>query len=438
MNRFFFAAFLAAMVLTLSGCEKKEAMWYDEYPIVAHALGNSGGESENCLEGFNWSYENGQRIFECDFAQTSDGYLVLAHSFSETGQEGIDDDHIPTLETFLNTPIDGQFTPLSLDDLLALMDEHPDMRLVTDFKSGDEEVTRTQFEIFESAVRKAGGDELKNRIIIQLYDEAELAPVKKQGPWGGYIFTLYKRGFEKTEEDFESVASFCRRNGIDVLVMKKGKWSSRYAPIAKRYGIKVYPHTIYTRWEAERMIRSKADGAYSNSVLPSEYEELKKIGPRWYKEGGGVFALVSDKAGAEAAYASGKKCVMPESPDPETVTSLLKEHGDLFVGVYFDEELMASLVSEGGDTSYLQRLVIFTKKLKIFKNLKKQIFWCDIVYDAQGLIKDEKSFDDTLDDAKEAGMSVVAIDQQSWREEYRALITPGDVQVYIFETGLIR
>ena len=84
---------------------------------------------------------------------------------------------------------------------------------------------------------------------VQFYQKEELAGFKKQGDFGGYIFTLYKTDFDGEEDKFRDYAAFCRENGVDVIVMKKGLWRKSLAPIAKEYGIKAYPHTVYTRWQ---------------------------------------------------------------------------------------------------------------------------------------------------------------------------------------------
>jgi len=432
------------IIILMTGCQntgwqKASPKWYENNPVVAHALGTTGEEPYNSLEGFEYSLSKGHKVFECDFALTSDDELVLCHSFDESGQEGIDDDHIPTKEQFMNTPLEGKYTPLSLDDMLRLLKEHEDIYLVTDFKSDDSTESLRQAGIFTDAV-KAIDKNLFDRIIIQFYQEEELAGFKKLGDFGGYIFTLYKTDFDGEVDKFTEYAAFCKENDVDVIVMKKGLWRKALAPIAKEYGIRVYPHTVYTRWQYERMIRTDADGAYCDNVSRDEVNTLKEVSNHWYDKYDG-FSYAKDADEALSLYQNGEKAVYLDDvlyePTAEAVGYVLAEDKDAYFAYPFDEDscrIMAQKIyeiyGESDGNEILSRTVVFTKKRGIINHeLSTYMFWCDVVfvYDEPGDLHDFKT---ALKDVQEKGFSTLMVDEDRYTEEYSQLAQKYDLHIY--------
>lgn len=450
----FLLVFWAAVALLVGFYIKKnrqrEVSWHDNNILVAHALGTSGAEPYNSLEGFKWSYSKGQRVFECDFAQTSDGELVLAHSFSETGQKGIDDSHVPTLEKFLNTPLEGEYTPLSLRDMLSLMKEYPDIYIVTDFKCDDSVNSMDQMKRMVRIIRKEHALSLLNRFVIQFYDEQELPQIRKMAKFGGYIYTLYKRGFDKSVEDFEKVAAFCRENDVDVVVMKKGKWNSYLAPVAAQYGIKVYPHTVYTTWQLEYLLRTGISGAYSDGVTPEDIERLRALPPHWFEVADYLTPIggTGSAKEAESLYRVGIKAFcgadLTTSQQQSEWLDFLQSHEGVYLAMEYNSdtfESMTALAIESGRERLFERVIVFNSSLHVNKQIKPYIYWCDMVYKAEEAISEdnpEHDFENALDDAKEKGISVIEIRQEQWKEEYREILKQSDVKVLIEGGKLIK
>ncbi len=430
---------LVVIMIMMTGCGKAGSKWYEDNPVVAHALGTSGEEPYNSLEGFEYSLSRGQKVFECDFALTGDDKLVLCHNFDESGQEGIDEEHIPTLEQFLNTPLEGKYTPLSLTDMIRLMQEHEDIFLITDFKSDDSDESLRQAGILVDEV-KAVDKKLFDRIIVQFYQKDELAEFKKLGNFGGYIFTLYKTDFDGEVDEFRDYAAFCKENGVDVIVMKKGLWRKELASIAKEYGIRVYPHTVYTRWQYERMIRTDADGAYCDKVTLDEVNTLKKLSNHWYDKYDG-FALAKDADEALSLYQNGEKAVYLDDvlyePTAEAVAGILAEDKDAYFAYRFDADscrIMArriyEIYGENDGNEILSRTVVFTKKRGIInRELSTYLFWCDVVfvYDEPGDLDD---FRHELEDVQEKGFSTLMIDEDRYTEEFSRLAHKYDLHIY--------
>lgn len=127
--------------------ERTAAEILEEQRIIAHGMGAIAGRATlNCLEGFQAQYENGVRVFEVDLRLTADQQVVLRHDWRAGWQAGVSETSVPTLEQFLDKPLLGRFTPLSFQDLLRLMEQYPDVCVVTDTKFTDAEIVKLQFE----------------------------------------------------------------------------------------------------------------------------------------------------------------------------------------------------------------------------------------------------------------------------------------------------
>ena len=153
----------------------------------------------NCLEGFQAQYAAGVRVFEADLRLTSDMEVVLRHDWRAGWQEGVSETSIPTLEEFLETPVLGEYTPLSFQDLLLLMEEYPDVCIITDTKFTEAEVVTAQFTAMLSDAKELGLTYLFDRFVIQVYDELMFKVVDGLHHFPHYIYTLYATGFAGTE-----------------------------------------------------------------------------------------------------------------------------------------------------------------------------------------------------------------------------------------------
>ncbi|MBR5122127.1 MAG: hypothetical protein IKU91_01070, partial [Anaerotignum sp.] len=134
-------AVLLTAVVALSAVQPVLAAdWQSGNRLIAHAFGEVDNKIEtNSKEAFINAWENGFRVVEGDFTYTSDGVLVLRHDFEKDGSYARLDipttgDKVMDSQTFMNSPIIFEQTPLRAVDLMYLMAEYPDMYLVTDTK----------------------------------------------------------------------------------------------------------------------------------------------------------------------------------------------------------------------------------------------------------------------------------------------------------------
>ena len=118
-----------------------------------HALGMIDGHTyTNSYEALTQNYFRGHRAFECDFLLTSDNELVACHDWG-SGEEG-DPSTIPTEQEFMEAKILGKYTPMSIEDIVRFMDEHPDIYLITDTKSAETEYYTIQFQKIVDTAKK--------------------------------------------------------------------------------------------------------------------------------------------------------------------------------------------------------------------------------------------------------------------------------------------
>ncbi|MCI9393009.1 MAG: hypothetical protein HFF65_11540 [Oscillospiraceae bacterium] len=238
--------------------------------IIAHGMGSVDGEAIlNCLEGFQEQYEKGVRVFEVDLRLTADQQVVLRHDWRAGWQEGISETAVPTLEEFLDKPLLGKYTPLSFRDLLELMEDYPDICVVTDSKFTDAEIVRLQFEAMVRDARELGLSYLLDRVAVQVYDPLMFKVVDSVHHFRHYIYTLYVEGFGRTEASFRERALFCAQNGIQGITMWDTWWDGAFAPIAARCGIKVYTHTVNDPQQASALLESGVAAVYTDELAPA-------------------------------------------------------------------------------------------------------------------------------------------------------------------------
>ncbi len=241
--------------------------------VITHGLGAVGQRTVlNCLEGFQAMYEQGVRVFEADLRLTSDQQVVLRHDWRKGWQRGIRETSIPTLEEFLQAPILGKYTPLSFKDLLLLMEEYPDVCIVTDSKFMEAEFVRLQFDAMAADAAELGLSYLLDRFVVQIYSPLMFQVADSVHHFAGYIYTLYLEGFDGTEDTFRRKAAFCAENGILGITIDQALWNSVYGDIAAEYGLTVYTHTVNELERARQLLEDGVSGVYTDRLTPGDFE----------------------------------------------------------------------------------------------------------------------------------------------------------------------
>ena len=265
-------AWLAALAIMVSLQIRGQAMpWYEKYPVVCHALGRTGEGDflTNSKEAFLYNYGRGQRVFEADFQITSDGVMVLRHDWTtDLGQADAfgwteEEQWAVTAKDFLAAPIYGKYTPLTLEDWFAIMQEYSDIYLVTDTKYSPD--VEGQFQLFTDTAIENGYEDVLSRVIVQIYYEKMYDEVRAVYPFQNWIWTLYYIGYPGKQE----ILDFMAQKEIPVLVMPYADWSGQKEEELKDSDIKVYVHTVNHEDEARWVMSRGVDGIYSDDILPA-------------------------------------------------------------------------------------------------------------------------------------------------------------------------
>ena len=233
---------------------------YDDYVLVSRVAAR---------ESFLYNYRLGYRVFECDFVLTSDGYAVLRHDWLGGMQEGIDEAHIPTREQFSETPILGQYTPLTFGDLLDLMIHYPDIWIITDFKDTDDASVTALFTALVNEANAMGRADLLSRMVVQLYTPEMYHTVEAVHHFGHYMLTLYQTEFYGEADILERYVREAAALGIHDIVMWSFLYDESFLPILEAYGSRVYVHTLSDPAAAQKLLDRGVYGVYADGIDPA-------------------------------------------------------------------------------------------------------------------------------------------------------------------------
>lgn len=272
----------------------KVPQWCRESMVIAHALGSVDGRcGTNSLEALEESYERGFRVFEADIILSSDEALVLRHDFESDSyynfEQHMDDTPVMSKNEFLNTSINGIYTPMLFETLIDFMDSHKDIYLVTDTKNIDEKTIKKQFSMIKSIVDRKN-PELYERIIVQLYNYEMKAIIDDICKFENYILTIY----QMANVDYNRLGRYCNKNGIAVVTMPVERVKKEHSDILHSYGVSVYTHTVNRIKLIESLhLYHNVDGFYTDYISPADVEKYKltrKIYTNRYEELKSLFA----------------------------------------------------------------------------------------------------------------------------------------------------
>ncbi len=223
---------------------------------IAHAMGAVDGLTlTNSREAFEENYNKGRRVFEVDFAITSDYEVVGFHKSPNFGPDK------PVIKMsyreFLDFRYQGKYTPLDVADVLDLLDAHPDMYIVTD--------TKYNFGLVMYVLKAATiqNQNLLGRIIPQIYSPKDYDQVKKF-PVREIIYTLYKDAGVSDDDVFDFVRE---RPDITVVTMSTGRFSAPLAGRLSNINRHVFVHTINNAADISNFRGQGARGFYTDSYF---------------------------------------------------------------------------------------------------------------------------------------------------------------------------
>lgn len=266
------AAMLGVLLLPAVPVYAGSADWTVGNPLIAHALGEHEGKIEtNSKEAFISSWENGFKALEADFTYTSDGTLVVRHDFDAGGSYyrlEIKPQGNPVMDTqtYKNTKIIYEQTPLTAADLIALMGEYKDVYLITDTKNTDKQTVQKQFTDLRNIAMNTNNAEVLNRIVPQIYNEEMLGWVKEVYNFPQWIYTLY----QQPNIDYVKTAEFCAANQIGVVTIEKSRIKKEVVDTFHAKGVQVYAHTVNRYIYFQELLAMGVNGIYTDTIKPYE------------------------------------------------------------------------------------------------------------------------------------------------------------------------
>lgn len=143
---------------------KDENDWYCKGTMIAHACGGIvkgiKREYSNSKEALDVSLAKGFRIIECDIYGIINGKIILAH-------DGVD----------IYDGYKGAYTLLTLEELLAVLKQYPEVTAVLDIKWETIEDYRNIVDLIDELVEK----KQKQQIVLEVYDEPTIICAKEKG-----------------------------------------------------------------------------------------------------------------------------------------------------------------------------------------------------------------------------------------------------------------
>lgn len=266
----------AGMILDAGPClwriyRLNQQQWYDVDNVIAHALGSIDGIAyTNSREALENSYQNGYRLFECDLTMTSDGEIVACHDWEFWNREiaqaaSGNEDFIPTLDTFMNHKIREKYTPVSGEDLVMWMENHPDVYIITDTKYAEPEKIKEEFGALTDVAVENDCMDVLDRFVVQIYHGYMYDIVNDIYPFQNYIYTLYEEGYRGEEDKMQEYAQFCMLRDIDVITMNEKFYGDELLEICNRFGIQMFVHTVNDE-EMIREFHEKGIGVYTDNT----------------------------------------------------------------------------------------------------------------------------------------------------------------------------
>lgn len=267
-------AFLIGLII-ISLFYSKQPWFRDNY-VILHALGTVENEAlenvkmTNSKEALEENYAKGYRIFETDFLETSDGEVVLCHDWDIIKMDGVDSEHIPDYETYMNGKIGGDangFSPMDASMLIDFVDKHPDVYIITDVKiSTDKSHRMNSIEKLVKKAKEQSKESFLDHLVVQFYFKEDNEKLNEIYPFKHKIFTLYSMGFDGDYDELCEIVEFCEDNGVEMVTMWAHLWDVKYRKLFKEHHIYSAIHTLNDASDAAMYVESGVSMIYSDSL----------------------------------------------------------------------------------------------------------------------------------------------------------------------------
>jgi len=235
--------------------------------LVAHSGGAiSGNVYSNALEAFEASVRYGIDLIEVDFMPTTDGEIVLTHVWQNMPNRipGAPD-HIVSHRDFMSYRLFNRYTTMDLSMLIAFLDEHPHVRIITDTKDGYDNYTALY------AIAEQYPEHI-NRFIAQAYRFEHVPRLRTLG-FEDIIVTLYLMPAELMGNPAEIKRLALEHEVYAITIQEYGLTPERAAALGVGE-IRFFAHTVNSDLRAEELHEMGFYGIYTNFLIYDEQGAL--------------------------------------------------------------------------------------------------------------------------------------------------------------------
>jgi glycerophosphoryl diester phosphodiesterase len=248
--------------------------------VVAHRGVAGGNIPCNSLPAFEAALRQGADILETDLALSGDGQLLIFHPKKEKAHlnkdihlnemtmeqirelryVNIDNDPTPygilTLDEFLECKIYRNFTPVWLGDIVDFLRENEGTYIVTDIKDDN---------LAGAAAIAEFAPDLKNRFIVQIYDESEYDAIRALG-FEYIVYTLYRLDWGP-KVDWKALGEFSKTHPLIGFTFSYELCSvNGYVEGMQKSGTPLYIHTVNGEEEQQPYFAMGITGIYTDDV----------------------------------------------------------------------------------------------------------------------------------------------------------------------------
>ncbi|WP_207637178.1 glycerophosphodiester phosphodiesterase family protein [Anaerovorax odorimutans] len=232
---------------------------------IAHGGGiYKGYETSNSVEAVNDAIINGYKMIELDMEISKDNKIIMLHDWDRTIEHYLGskfDDKLRE-DSFLRLKIFGQLEVLTFDKLTKILDNAPDVRIVTDTKGDNLKLLNIIAESYPDYI---------DRMVPQIYSFEEYDEVKSLG-FKNIILTLYLQENPKADE----IIDFAKKNDLYAVTMQSYYAEKGLCKEISNNGIKVYVHPINDIEYADKLFDMGAAGIYTSTILPQELDGIER------------------------------------------------------------------------------------------------------------------------------------------------------------------
>ena len=256
MKKFvFIAIFIAIFYPTALEASEQEGL-----ALIAHAAGAiEGYAGSNSLEAMQNAIELGFTYIELDMITTSDGKIVLNHSWDSVANR------IPgavpgimTHEEFMQQRIFNRFTPVDLNGLIDFLRENEGFRIITDTKDTDYAALYAIAEFFPQYM---------DRFIPQVYAFGDAARIRALG-FTDIILTIYM--IAPRYQNPAAIHRYAMQNELYAVVIPDSLATQAFMQHVNTTQMRYMAHTIDYVSRAAELLNMGFYGVYTGFLRYTE------------------------------------------------------------------------------------------------------------------------------------------------------------------------